>query len=49
MFSINPCYDLMPSSVDIYAMAERSSYEGSALCLDPSAIAYMSTDEGMRS
>ena len=36
MFSINPCYDLMPSSVDIYAMAERSSYEGSALCLDPS-------------
>lgn len=36
MFSINPCYDLLPSSVDIYDMAKASSYEREALNLDPS-------------
>ena len=36
MFSVNPCYDLLPSSVDIYGMAKAVSYERNFLNFDSS-------------
>ena len=35
MFSINPCYDLMPPSEDVEDLFDHAKYEGDLLNLDP--------------